>query len=507
MKVRIFIVDDERMAIKYLKYLLESTDLEYEVAGEATNSIKALPEIIRLKPDIVFVDINMPVMDGLELSEQVLKRITTKIFLLTSYRDFDYVKKGIQIGIADYILKNELNEETLGKLLEKTAGEILVEKKKQHLILEHNVREFLLSNSMDIEDHVYEHRPMQRYALIAVVRRTGICMKHRTPGNAPKADSYELQTLAYPEGIVCSAFTELSSGELCGVFFIQGEVTDGQVLLKQAGEQIAEHLSQCGFDGVCLVSDTKYHFLELQNTYRELKGLSDYLYAFTGRQVLQACEIREQRREKVMADAWMEALNDKVEKQQSNEAWEILQDFFEHCRRNLNVWEYTECLQSVYRYLKAYVQRCHLRSAILDIPEWYPDTDSVETALSECLGLIFEEARQDEQSGCSLYVQQAIEYIRRNYSRNISVPDIAQAVKISEGHLRRLFKQELNMKVVDYLTEYRLECAKLLMKNGENSLSDIWERTGFTSAQYFSYVFKRKEGILPKDYAKKIRNG
>lgn len=507
MKVRIFIVDDEQMAIKYLKYLLESTKLEYEIAGQATNSVKALHEIIRLKPDIIFVDINMPVMDGLELSEQVLKRITTKIFLLTSYRDFDYVKKGIQIGIADYILKNELNEETLGKLLSKTVGDILVEKKKQHLILEHNVREFLLSNSLDIEDHVYEHRPLQRYALIEVVRRTGICMKHRNLGSIPKADSYELQTLVYPDGIVCSAFTEMGSGELCGIFFIQGEVTDGQVLLKQAGEQISEYLRGNGFDGVCLVSDTKYHFLELQNTYRELKGLAEYLYAYTGKTVFQAREIREQHREKVMTEAWMEALNDRVEKQQPKEAWELLQDFFDHCRRNLNVWEYTECLQSVFRYLKSYVQKRHLRSAILDIPEWYPDTDSVETTLSECLGLIFEEARQGERCGYSLYVQQAIEYIRRNYSKNISVSEIAQAVKISEGHLRRLFKQELDMKVVDYLTEYRLECAKLLMKNGENSLSDIWKRTGFTSAQYFSYVFKRKEGMLPKDYAKKIRNG
>ncbi|MEI3412064.1 MAG: helix-turn-helix transcriptional regulator [Blautia sp.] len=86
-------------------------------------------------------------------------------------------------------------------------------------------------------------------------------------------------------------------------------------------------------------------------------------------------------------------------------------------------------------------------------------------------------------------------------------PDIAEAVGISEGHLRRLFKQELNIKVVDYLMEFRLESAKLLMKNTDENLTEIWSKTGFTSAQYFSYVFKkRKEGMLPKECLKKTRN-
>ena len=54
--------------------------------------------------------------------------------------------------------------------------------------------------------------------------------------------------------------------------------------------------------------------------------------------------------------------------------------------------------------------------------------------------------------------------------------------------------------------EFRLESAKLLMKNTDENLTEIWSKTGFTSAQYFSYVFKRKEGMLPKEYLKKTRN-
>ena len=59
MKMTIYLVDDEYMAIQYFHYLLKNTEMDCEIAGEATNSMTALKEIIRLKPDMVFADINL----------------------------------------------------------------------------------------------------------------------------------------------------------------------------------------------------------------------------------------------------------------------------------------------------------------------------------------------------------------------------------------------------------------------------------------------------------------
>lgn len=179
MKMTIYLVDDEYMAIQYFHYLLKNTEMDCEIAGEATNSMTALKEIIRLKPDMVFADINMPVMDGLELSEAILKRVNTKIFLLTSYRDFDYVKKGLSIGISDYILKNDLTEESLKEILEKTHRDLLIEREQKHLILEYNVRKFLLSyGECPVEDHLYEQRFMQRYGLLRFQAKREIFIRH-----------------------------------------------------------------------------------------------------------------------------------------------------------------------------------------------------------------------------------------------------------------------------------------------------------------------------------------
>ena len=94
-KVRIYVVDDEPMAVAYFKSLVEEASPEYEIVGEAFWGVQALSDIKRLKPDIAFLDISMPVMNGLTLADKVLNtHPMQKIVLLTSYQDFDFVNRG-----------------------------------------------------------------------------------------------------------------------------------------------------------------------------------------------------------------------------------------------------------------------------------------------------------------------------------------------------------------------------------------------------------------------------
>jgi YesN/AraC family two-component response regulator len=447
-------------------------------------------------------------MDGLALSEQILKQVSAKVFLLTSYRDFDYVKKGMQIGVTDYILKNELTEETLGQLLRKTSQDIYIERKEQYRILEHNVRHFLLSDPAFQEDLVYKDRPMQRYALIRVTGLPVISIHYLERRNMLALDCYELRELAYPDGLKCSAFTEIEGMEVCGIFFIQEQATDGQPLLQEACGKLLEYLQAKGIEGQCLISDTRYHFFDLQNSYRELKKLSDYTYAYQGKRIFQEKELKKKRAAGGIQDNNFEKLAEELDNRNRDGARAYLDDLFCKWRENLTCWEYMENFQGIYRYMRSYIRRKNLRPAIMEIPEVYENCESAEQMLKGRLDQISREMSQDQDQEMqhSAYVQKALAFIHLNYGRDISIPDIAQAAGISEGHLRRLFKQELNTKVVDYLMEYRLECAKLRMKNKKENLSEIWKNTGFTSAQYFSYVFKRKEGMLPREYMMKVRN-
>lgn len=96
-------------------------------------------------------------------------------------------------------------------------------------------------------------------------------------------------------------------------------------------------------------------------------------------------------------------------------------------------------------------------------------------------------------------------FLGENLKTIFSVPILASIVGVSEGHLRRLFKQELETNVVDYITDYRVDMAQKLLADPTVEFSEIWKKTGFSSSQYFGVVFKKKTGVLPKDYMRAKR--
>ena len=107
------------------------------------------------------------------------------------------------------------------------------------------------------------------------------------------------------------------------------------------------------------------------------------------------------------------------------------------------------------------------------------------------------DALQQDISCYSDHVQKAILYIRENYSGNISLVTVADQIHISNAHLSRLFKKELDTSFIDYLTSYRIEIAKKMIKETNKGLKEISELTGFNSYNYFLRVYKEKTGLTP----------
>lgn len=101
-------------------------------------------------------------------------------------------------------------------------------------------------------------------------------------------------------------------------------------------------------------------------------------------------------------------------------------------------------------------------------------------------------------------VKKAREYILENYSRQIKVEDVAASLYISSSHLSRLFRQELNCTVLEYLTRVRIEKALSLLKNNENSIQEVSKIVGFKYPSYFVRLFKQYTGITPLAYRNKF---
>lgn len=111
MSVRIFIVDDHSVFREGLK-LLFSTIKGVEIVGEAANGKQFLDKILDVNPDIVFMDINMKEMDGIEATQKVLTlNPDLKIVALTSFEDEEYFNKMSDLGVKGYLLKNAAKED------------------------------------------------------------------------------------------------------------------------------------------------------------------------------------------------------------------------------------------------------------------------------------------------------------------------------------------------------------------------------------------------------------
>lgn len=114
----VYIVDDEVWLVDSLEILLERMELDIEVVGKETSSLNAYDDIIRLKPDIVFTDIKMPELDGLELMERVGEKSPATVFIIISgFADFEYARTAMKNKAVSYCLK-PFEEDDIKKALE-----------------------------------------------------------------------------------------------------------------------------------------------------------------------------------------------------------------------------------------------------------------------------------------------------------------------------------------------------------------------------------------------------
>ncbi len=105
-------IDDEESARKLMRAAIKWEDLNMEVVGEAASGIEAINVIDGLKPDIAFVDISMPFMDGIEFTETATERYPNLIIIImTAIDKFEYARKCVSLPVFDYMLKPMVRSE------------------------------------------------------------------------------------------------------------------------------------------------------------------------------------------------------------------------------------------------------------------------------------------------------------------------------------------------------------------------------------------------------------
>ncbi|MEC3885661.1 response regulator transcription factor [Halobacillus sp. HZG1] len=136
MKIRVMLVDDHLVVLRGLKFFL-NTQEDIEVIGEVENGEKALHAYEKWNPDVVLMDLMMPVLDGVEATKKLREaHPEVKVVVLTSYSDQDHVIPALQAGAVGYQLKDVDPDELVKTIRAASKGEKLLHPKATNLLLE-----------------------------------------------------------------------------------------------------------------------------------------------------------------------------------------------------------------------------------------------------------------------------------------------------------------------------------------------------------------------------------
>lgn len=125
-KFRVMIIDDEQSARKLMRAAIDWDKLDMEVVGEAASGIEAINTIDELKPDIAFVDISMPFMDGIEFTRTATNRYPNLvIIIMTAIDQFEYARKCVSLPVFEYMLKPMVRSE-ITEVLERVRAKLKV---------------------------------------------------------------------------------------------------------------------------------------------------------------------------------------------------------------------------------------------------------------------------------------------------------------------------------------------------------------------------------------------
>lgn len=542
--LKIFLAEDEVVVRETIKRMIPWEEFGFELVGEAADGEMALPLLIRQQPDLLITDIKMPFMDGLTLARLAKKEIPgLKVVILSGYDDFNYAKQAIGIGVEDYLLKPITKNALIERLSEirsryeheKTQKEYYEKFQREMQAYEKNSsRDFfeaLVGGSMDMME-VYKRAEKLGLDIVAeaynVLIFTMNCDEDFS-GQRDEYSSWEAESLELLENF----FAGHSSAML-----FRSNIFSYGVLLKGQRETIEENTRACvdeirkilsRQDGrrewFLAVGQSVDRLSQIQKSYHTASRAFSQRYLYD-ENILYYDEMETMEHPGGQAETEDNAYLQKVDVNALNPA--ILQKFLSN-----GLQEETENFVKDYFYaigqepMESLVFRNYVIlnvrfSVISFIKGLGCDTNEMESADTEEVlaesGKNMESAIayakkmisqaieiRDQNSGNKnrSILKTAVDFIDSHYmDEEISLNTVANVANVSSNHFSALFSQNMGQTFIEYLTTLRMNKAKELLRCTGMRSSEIAGEIGYKDAHYFSYLFKKTQGMTPSDYRK-----
>ncbi len=512
---KVVVIDDEEWIREGLINKIKKSGLDFTAIAEAENADDGLQIIQALKPEIIICDIRMQEMDGLTLSETVTQILpNTKIIIISGYDQFDYAKKALQLGVADFLLK-PINSEDLVHSLQKCIAAIAKQNSERQKLAaiatleqldEARSRFLKYLNGQDGQLHdifsayragqsvfkcIYLYiNPQVRLnkdSLIATVfhpaspwqcYRNAIMYENNineyalifcVPVPAEPAASAPEDPLADVAAVIAALVRRLGIHDytlgISGYKPNPGEAVNEAVTAMKyrvliAANQIIDYQDTVAYKRKFRLQTQSAALLQHNlraHHYANLAGVLQDIYDEASREPLSYGSLQN-----LYTNLLLLGLDEFDQYQEDKAAFYPKEAY---CFNNLR--ELFEFIKEVYRSI---------------IATHHPEDKDYKRKL----------------------IYEVKQYIDANYNKSFTLESIAAMQHINFCYLSMLFKEILNVNFQNYLMSVRIDHAKALLNLNKYTIKQVANMTGFADEHYFSKVFKKVEGLPPKEFLKKM---
>lgn len=484
----VLIVEDEKMIRQGIKTMIQRSGVPVEVIIECANGEMALEVIREQNVDVMFTDIRMPKMDGIELVKQMQSCEHVPLAVaISGYDDFSYAVEMLRNGVREYILK-PVEREKIAEVLQKLNEEIMhnQEKVKQNKRLGYQqVKHLMLLESMTEE----EVRTLeQQYEKEFYEGAYAVCSSNCRVRGEMQTDNY----------------IYLSDVEGSDIFVVPKETVE--LLLKNELK-----------DGYVGVSGLHQGLGELRTAYLESQKMRKRAFCqnqtvvWAGEETEHIPERLIQQAERLTTDAAKLQRVQLIGTDRREELEKVWRQFFYEVKNGrISPEQYESCMAEFFHETaKTYrnavekdaeaLQRCReiFHEDCMDMYEEQFTTWILN--LQECIGNQLDVNRNSQK------IKQAVEYIEQNYASDLNMAVVSNHISMNYSLFSYSFKQYTGSNFVNYLKDIRMREAKRLLAETDMRIIEISQAVGYENEKHFMKIFKASCGVSPSEYRKNMQ--